>query len=174
MDNLRPWFLLPVAALLLLLFLPAQLPAHGTGIDLLKESAARSIYCYYSSGDPMAYAEILVYAPSDSTMEYQNGRTDRSGHFAFVPDRGGTWRIVVNDGQGHRCETSVTVGTKPHADKSSREASASVASPQKAGSTMTSLGAICGLSLIFNFFGIVSILRDKYHALLGNKGVGIL
>ncbi len=85
----------------LLLAYPAF--AHGVGAGHA-QGPCEAVRFYYSDGQPMAYAEVLVYGPGDAKVEFQNGRTDKNGVFAFVPDRTGPWRVVCNDGMGHRAE----------------------------------------------------------------------
>ena len=140
------------AALLLCLW-PALAKGHGTGYGPADGLGARSLEYYYSSGDPMAYAKTLVYAPDDGETEYQNGRTDRRGRFAFVPDMPGTWRVVVSDGQGHRVGAEVDVppenGLGPHSGKPVRGRSATPLRERAAG-RMRGPGIALGLSLILN------------------------
>lgn len=42
-------------------------------------------------------------------VEYQNGRTDAQGRFAFVPSAAGDWLIRLDDGTGHGFEEHVKV-----------------------------------------------------------------
>lgn len=63
----------------------------------------------YSGTEPMSYAAVLVFSPSNSKIEYQNGRSDAAGMFAFVPDRAGEWRFVIDDGMGHREEKIIDI-----------------------------------------------------------------
>jgi len=66
----------------------------------------------YDSGEAMTYAEVKIYSPENEKIEFQNGRTDAEGSFAFLPDTPGEWRIVVNDGNGHGLATTFTVDQK--------------------------------------------------------------
>lgn len=63
----------------------------------------------YSGREPLSYASVLVYSPSDSETEYQNGRSDASGVFSFVPDRPGKWKFVIDDEMGHREEKAIEI-----------------------------------------------------------------
>jgi nickel transport protein len=83
--------------------------AHGTGYRLIDDANAVAVSFFYADGQPMSYAETLVFAPDNDDIEYQNGRTDQQGRFAFYPETPGTWRLVVNDGMGHRAEGIITV-----------------------------------------------------------------
>lgn len=44
---------------------------------------------------------IRVFSP-DSDEPYQEGKTDVHGKFGFGPDRAGTWKVIADDGMGHR------------------------------------------------------------------------
>lgn len=142
-------------ALFLMLFAAAGAAAHGTGFRLVETRDARAVRCYYASGDPMAYAKVLVYGPEDRDTEHQNGRTDRAGSFAFLPDRPGKWRVIVNDGQGHRLEAKVPVAPSPVPDGAKVPGSGYEGDTGREGSTLKIVGALCGVSLIFNFFFLV-------------------
>ena len=58
----------------------------------------------------MSYAQTMIFSPQDQKTEYQNGRTDRKGRFAFYPDIVGKWRIEVSDGMGHKVQAEVNGG----------------------------------------------------------------
>lgn len=88
---------------------PNPAVAHGTGYRLIEDANAVAVSFFYADGQPMSYAETLVFAPDNDDIEYQNGRTDQKGRFAFYPEMPGTWRLVVNDGMGHRAEGIITV-----------------------------------------------------------------
>jgi nickel transport protein len=83
---------------------PPDARAHGTDYSLVEGEALTAVAFNYSDGEPMAYAEVLVFSPQDPKVEHQNGRTDKHGKFAFCPDMPGAWRISANDGMGHLCE----------------------------------------------------------------------
>lgn len=63
----------------------------------------------YDTGEAMRYAEVTIFSPRDKKIEFQNGRTDANGSFAFLPDMPGEWKIVVNDGTGHGLSTTFSV-----------------------------------------------------------------
>ncbi len=63
----------------------------------------------YESGEIMSYAEVTIFSPENKTIEYQYGRTDANGQFAFLPDAPGEWKIVVDDGNGHGFVANYTV-----------------------------------------------------------------
>ena len=71
-------------------------------------SRAVVVRCLYSSGEP-ADAEVLVYSPTEPARIYQRLRTDLRGRASFVPDAAGLWRVVADDGLGHRTDVDVSV-----------------------------------------------------------------
>ena len=91
-----------------LFFLPCRLWAHGVVYEI-KGDKAVIIKVTYDDGEPMSYAEIEIFSPDNKDIEYQNGRTDKNGSFAFLPDQIGGWKIIVNDGMGHGVVTEVEV-----------------------------------------------------------------
>lgn len=94
---------------IMLLLFPRTGSCHGTGFQLFPEQHPVCARFYYSGGTPMAFAEILVFAPGEELVEFQNGRTDRQGVFAFCPRQSGKWRMEVNDGRGHKVSAMVDV-----------------------------------------------------------------
>ena len=89
---------------------------HGVNYGLLSERAV-AVRFGYAGGEPMSYTEVKVFGPqSEPDLEFQNGRTDARGVFAFVPDRHGIWTIEARDESGHRGAFEVPVaqdGTVP-------------------------------------------------------------
>lgn len=61
-----------------------------------------------------------MYSPGAPGEPFQTLRTDRRGRAAFLPDAAGEWRVVVDDGTGHRTELTIAVdseGTAPVAKR---------------------------------------------------------
>lgn len=69
---------------------------------------AAAVRCEYTNGDPVD-AEVLVYSPSEPARIFQRLRTDLRGRASFVPDSAGLWRVVVDDGLGHREEVELSI-----------------------------------------------------------------
>ncbi|APF19373.1 hypothetical protein Calab_3677 [Caldithrix abyssi DSM 13497] len=82
--------------------------AHGVTYHVVRDSAV-IVKLEYKSGEPISYAKIKIFAPDNDEVEYQNGRTDRNGCFAFVPDQEGVWAIKVDDGTGHGINKKITI-----------------------------------------------------------------
>jgi len=131
---------------------PAAAVAHGTTYDLLDSAATVTARFGYDDGEPMMYAEVMVFRPGDDEIEYQNGRTDRLGHFAFSPDTAGAWRVEVSDGMGHK----VTGDIRVDADLSG----ATAVSGQGRGPASKGLGVVAGLSLLANV-ALLSLLHRR-------------
>ncbi len=78
---------------------------------------AVTVRCEYSNGAPVD-AEVLVHSPAEPARIFQRLRTDLRGRASFVPDAPGQWRIVADDGLGHRTELDLSVDDDGVAGKS--------------------------------------------------------
>ena len=67
-----------------------------------------TVQCLYSNDEP-ADVEVQVYSPDAADEAFQTLRTDPSGLASFVPNRAGTWLLVVDDGLGHRVVHEIPV-----------------------------------------------------------------
>lgn len=109
----------------------------------------------YSTGEVPAFAKVEVYSPTDAAMEFQNGRTDTQGRFAFVPNAPGQWRVIMADNMGHRIEHETTVahggGTSPTAG----------AAADAWGGFATPLRALLGASLLLNLGTVAALWRRR-------------
>ncbi len=94
---------------LLLLLLPALLAAHDLTSTVTLAAPAVIVRSVYGGSEPVAFAKVEVFAPGTGSTQHQAGSTDRRGVFSFVPDVPGVWRVVVDDEEGHRAESSVEV-----------------------------------------------------------------
>lgn len=127
--------------------------AHGTGYQVLNDSNALTLEFRYSDGEPMSYAEVLVFSPEDEKSEYQSGRTDRKGRFAFYPDKKGKWIIEANDEMGHKARAEIDrnpVQSSPHQPEQSRASKKT--------------GIIAGLSLILNLAFIFHLFKKRKNS----------
>ncbi|MEM9484306.1 MAG: carboxypeptidase-like regulatory domain-containing protein [Cyanobacteria bacterium P01_F01_bin.116] len=64
----------------------------------------------YSSGEPMALAQVIVYSPGNSENPWTTGQTNEAGEFEFSPDAAGNWEVVIRQA-GHGTTVSVPVAT---------------------------------------------------------------
>lgn len=94
---------------LFLALFAVQLFAHGVGFNLKSSESVQLLHFNYADGKPLTYCEILIYGPEDDEIEFQNGRTDRNGCFAFLPDQKGVWLVEVKDTQGHSATAQIVV-----------------------------------------------------------------
>lgn len=62
-----------------------------------------------STGQPMAGAEIKVFAPGDPSHPVQTGKADKDGKFSFGTDRDGMWTAEAT-GNGEVARATVRVG----------------------------------------------------------------
>lgn len=106
----------------------------------------------YSDGQPAAFAGVEVFAPGNEAP-YQSARADAQGNFAFIPTSAGTWRVVMNDGMGHRAEVDLA-----HQQTSDTASPPSDAKPTKASSQHS---VLLGLSLLANLFMAIALFRKR-------------
>lgn len=136
----------------LALVTPGMVLAHGTGYRIQKPGKAVTIECYYSDGTAMAYADTIVFSPENLKLEHQNGRTDKNGRVAFFPDTPGTWRVIVNDGIGHKIQVQVQVEPGNAPPKIIDQGSLGQSH---------ALSTAMGISLIFNLCAFIVLMRRK-------------
>lgn len=105
---IRFYFCLTVFALL---SIPERAIAHGANIQY-RETSAIAIQAKYDDGQPMANAQVVIYAPSDRATPWLTGVTDDGGNFSFVPNDDpqniGNWDIKVRQ-SGHGDITSIPI-----------------------------------------------------------------
>lgn len=89
-------------------FAQAALEAHGI-TRVVEQKNVMVITARYDDGEPISYASVKIYSPGGRDLEYQNGRTDKDGRFAFVPSEAGDWLVRLDDGAGHGFEEHVLV-----------------------------------------------------------------
>ena len=83
---------------------------HGAFVDV-REVPAVAVDARYDTDEPMAEAQVSVFAPDDPTQPWRVGQTDAAGRFVFVPDdRAGRWAIQVRQA-GHGAMGYVEVRT---------------------------------------------------------------
>ena len=75
--------------------------AWGHGVDIQSRSSqVIEIQAAYDSGEPMATAQVRVYAPDDPETPRFMGQTDEQGRYQFAPDGPGDWEVAVRQA-GH-------------------------------------------------------------------------
>lgn len=146
MNRLIIWILVMTG----LMAVPANIMAHGTDYRVTEESSVVAAEFFYSDQSPMRYAEVLIFSPENDEVEFQNGRTDRNGRFAFCPQKPGKWHVKVNDGMGHAISADIEVSAakaqKDNTDNKSENHRSMVAGASKL------MKIALGLSLLTNIF----------------------
>jgi len=109
----------------------------------------------YDDGEPMSYSSIEIF-DSEEKLPFQSGRTDRNGRFIFYPDKMGDWKVVVNDGMGHRLALKTNIDKGLNLKKTKEQAK---------GITESSLSryerALLGISIIFGISGIFFWWKER-------------
>ncbi len=84
-------------ALLITFFVVAPAAAHGTAITYTATGATVAMVALFDDKEPMAEAQVIVYAPNDPETVYLRGTTDEEGRFSFDIDTdiSGTWDVTV-------------------------------------------------------------------------------
>ena len=153
-----------VLGILLLALGASQAQAHALYAAHTWQGSVALVQFAYAGGDQPTYAKVEVYSPADAKVEFQNGRTDAQGRFAFMPDAPGQWRIIMADNMGHRVEHAVEVSPDQSpmqgAAKNADKAAATVATPGVGGFSMP-LRILLGLSLLANMALAVAVLRRR-------------
>ncbi|GFM34646.1 DUF4198 domain-containing protein [Desulfovibrio subterraneus] len=138
-------------------------PAFGHGVSYgMAESKALTVFFAYSGNEPMSYVPVLVFGPqSTPDLEFQNGRTDAQGKFAFVPDRSGEWRVEASDGTGHKGVMTVTVTEDMLTSGDATSGDGAYSAAQSAGTPPMAERTILGLSLLANLCLAGLLLRRR-------------
>jgi nickel transport protein len=99
-HNSKLKFVLPLALLSGMVWQTRAL-AHGVRINY-ETTQAIEVTALYDTGEPMANAQVVVYAPNDPSTPWMTGTTTESGIFTFSPDpsQAGNWEVAVRQA-GH-------------------------------------------------------------------------
>lgn len=140
-----------VLVLMVCSVLPNIAQAHAALMNYTIAPAI-SLQAMYEGGEPMAAAQIVVYAPDNPAEPWLTGKTDEQGRFTFTPDPAisGEWAVQARQA-GHGAMMHVTLGDDApanagtdtsanphaHADASTDAASAKAATVSAATHTHT-------------------------------------
>jgi nickel transport protein len=154
-----------LAVLLVVFFTSGQsaLWAHGSAWQESPEDSAIVLHFFYTDGTNMAYSEVSIFAPDDTEIPYQKGRTDKFGYFSFRPSAPGTWSFKVDDGQAHMVQGEVDyTPVSAQAEVSSSEAKEEPkVAPRGGGAKVSAQDVILGLSIILNLALLATLFLKK-------------
>ena len=83
--------------------------AHGVTVEHRQVSSVE-LQAEFETGEPMANAQVLIYAPDSPGEIWQQGTADDQGRFTFAPDpsRPGNWEVMMRKA-GHGKLTVIPV-----------------------------------------------------------------
>lgn len=88
---------------------PALAAAHGALVEATPVDAV-AVVAVYDTGEPMAGAQIAVFAPDDPMTPWLRGVADDAGGFVFVPGpQAGRWTVQARHA-GHGAVAHVLRG----------------------------------------------------------------
>ena len=87
---------------------PGPLLGHSLRAEIVPGSGFVSVRCTYGGGAP-AKAEVMLVSPADPTQYRHVLQTGADGIARFQPDSPGLWRLVADDGLGHRAKLEFAV-----------------------------------------------------------------
>jgi antitoxin component YwqK of YwqJK toxin-antitoxin module len=122
--------------------------SHGV-LGKISSGEGLMVEAEYDDGEPMSYASIEIF-DSEEKIPFQSGRTDRNGRFLFYPDKMGDWKVVVNDGMGHRLALKTNTDKTLNLNKTEQQAESI-----KQNSPSRYERALMGISIIFGIFGTI-------------------
>ncbi len=128
-------------------FLPLAVFAHG--VEGVRIEGGTGVATLYSDGTPMAFADVIVYAPDMPNEVFQEGMTDREGRFVFHPPVTGKWLVEVDDGMGHALRMELDVADTPEPPVPAQTKSSPL------------MGAVTGIGAIFGLFGCWALWRER-------------
>lgn len=131
--------------------------AHGVTVEHRQVSSVE-IEARFETGEPMANAQVLVYAPDNPAEPWQQGTTNDQGQFSFTPDatQPGSWEVMVRQA-GHGVLTTIPVADPAAENSASNPGAEAEAEPNSLISPSTGLspvqqGITIG-SVIWGFIG---------------------
>ena len=108
--NVKWKFIILLVSFLFSFGLPVEAYAHGAKIEYIIEKTVE-IIAMYDDGEPMAGAQVVVYAPDDPSNPWLTGVCNDVGRFTFTPDTSmpGVWDIQVRQA-GHGDMVHIPIG----------------------------------------------------------------
>lgn len=108
--NIKLTLLLVLTAALSASGFGQEKPAIAHGANIAVRSHSVEIEAAFDTGEPMANAQVAIYAPDQPKTPVQTGVTDSEGRFLFTPedDGAGLWEVTVRQA-GHGEATTFTL-----------------------------------------------------------------
>ncbi|MGF1480675.1 MAG: carboxypeptidase regulatory-like domain-containing protein [Cyanophyceae cyanobacterium] len=132
----------------------AEAQAHGTNIEYRHVQAVQ-VDAAYAGGQPMANAQVTVYAPDNPADPWMTGTTDEEGLFSFTPDysQPGNWEVKVRQA-GHGDLITVPVSSTGQEEEAAQGENTSLSwLAGEREETMTAQKALLGAAGVWGFFG---------------------
>jgi len=112
------------------------------------------VTAHYDSGEPMAQAQITVFAPDDPTRPWLHGLADSDGRFVFVPDaQAGRWSVQVRQA-GHGAIAHVVLTEAAASDPGQITAAKGPSRPQALIMAASVVWGCIGTALYFRRRGV--------------------
>ncbi len=137
----------------MLLTLPLLVRGHDMQTKVTQRGGFVVVEASYEGEEAASYLAVRVDAPAEAGLAadaFQTGRTDRAGRFVFLPSRGGTWKVTLDDEMGHRATTEVTVGATDAEAASAQTLSHTTNEARSTGDKL-----LIGLSILFGLTGML-------------------
>jgi hypothetical protein len=96
-----------LGAALLTLAGAAPASAHALGAEARLKGEYVEVEAYFSDDTPARAARVSVFDEAERTVA--EGRTDDAGRWQFLRPAGGTYRVTVDAGAGHRARVTLTI-----------------------------------------------------------------
>ncbi|RUM50426.1 MAG: hypothetical protein DSY47_01710 [Hydrogenothermus sp.] len=74
--------------------------AHSVQYKVSHKNAV-VIKIFFADGTPFSYEKFEIYAPDNTKIPYQVGRTDKYGRITFIPNKVGYWTVKAFSEDGH-------------------------------------------------------------------------
>lgn len=144
--------------------------AHKLELHLKENPPVVIVEADYAGHDHgVSGGDVTIYAPGEMETVFQSGKTDPNGNFAFIPDKAGEWRVVVDDGTGHKNEAVIMLEDAffavTGADLETEEGDIDTVAPKAALSVFWK--ALIGISLLIGIAGILYGLKSRKESVKG-------
>ncbi len=138
---------IPLAVIFSLIWVTGNAVGHDLQYSV-SQGTAVVIRLYYADTDEFSYESYEIYREGED-IPYQVGRTDAKGAIAFIPDRGGAWRIRTFSEDGHGLDFVIEVDS----DQVLRVADRSLFDRYER--------IIVGIAILFGIFGTINLFTRR-------------